>query len=123
MNPDLDRSLVTKFPKIFVIASASNKTECWYFECLDGWFDLIDQLCTDIQHYLDQHPEVPQLVAAQVKGKFGGLRFYADGGDEYTDLLISQAEDKSFTVCEVCGDSGKLNSVGWLQTLCEKHRQ
>ena len=36
--------------------------------------------------------------------------------------MIEEAEDRSFSVCELCGGKGEIHSInGWVKTLCEKH--
>lgn len=93
----------------------------WGFECGDGWHGLILDLCVLLQAYLDLHPEVTQVEACQVKEKFGGLRFYTDGGDYLTDKMVEGAEACSYQVCEVCGSiSGVHQTEGWIKTLCQK---
>jgi hypothetical protein len=59
----------------------------------------------------------------QVKEKYGGLRFYVNGGNVDTDKLISEAEALSYEICEVCGKKGKPNEDGWISTLCKKCRK
>lgn len=61
--------------------------------------------------------------ASQVKEKFGGLRFYVDGGDEVSNRLISFAESLSVKTCEVCGAPGRQRDGGWIKTLCEHHHE
>jgi hypothetical protein len=58
--------------------------------------------------------------------KFGGLRFYYSyKGDRVEEIksLISDAEDRSFKICEVTGESGELctkgKGYGWLKTLSD----
>jgi hypothetical protein len=105
MRDDLDRQLCEKYPKIFAKRHASmmETAMCWGFEHGDGWYQIIDSLCNNIQHHIDynnknfekgytQYKQVPQVVATQVKEKFGTLRFYYDGGDDYIDGLVSMAE-------------------------------
>ena len=65
---------------------------------------------------------IEQLVAVQVKEKFGTLRFYTNGSDEYIDGLISMAEGMSGVTCEVCGNPGTTGGPGWIRTLCETHK-
>lgn len=65
---------------------------------------------------------VEQVVAIQVKEKFGGLRFYFNGGDEYIDGIVSMAESMSYRTCEVCGNPGSPTDGGWIRTLCEEHK-
>ena len=67
-------------------------------------------------------PEIlEQVTVNQVKEKFGTLRFYYSGGDEYIDGLVAMAESMSAATCEECGKPGRTNSGGWLRTLCEEH--
>lgn len=87
-----------------------------------GWFDLLNQACRLIQSHLDWQKDVPQVVAQQVKEKFGGLRFYVEGGDDYTQGIIAMAEQMSMMLCEECGAPGDRGGSGWISTLCETHR-
>ena len=64
---------------------------------------------------------IPQVRIRQIKEKFGGLRFYYDGGDEFIHGLVRMAESWASTVCEQCGEPGMLRHGGWVQTLCDKH--
>jgi hypothetical protein len=87
-----------------------------------GWFDILDSACRLIQSHLDWKPDVPQVVAEQVKEKFGTLRFYVQGGDEYTNGIIAMAEHMSGKVCEECGSPGTSGGNGWISTMCQTHR-
>lgn len=74
------------------------------FECGDGWFKLIDQLSADIT-ILDKK-EGTTTIATQVKEKYGGLRFYVQGGTDAIEDAIDKAEDESLKTCEWCGEPG-----------------
>jgi hypothetical protein len=87
-----------------------------------GWFDLLNQACRLIQSYCDWQKDVPQVKAQQVKEKFGGLRFYVQGGDDYTRGIVAMAEQMSGLTCEECGAPGTTGGSGWINTLCETHR-
>lgn len=87
-----------------------------------GWFDILNSACQLIQSHIDWKPECPQVVAAQVKEKFGGLRFYVDGGDDYTRGVIAMAEHMAGKTCEECGAPGEKGGSGWITTLCATHR-
>lgn len=63
----------------------------------------------------------PQVVAAQVKEKFGTLCFYYRGGDSYIDGVVRMAECMSGTTCEDCGAPGISRQGGWIRTLCDEH--
>lgn len=73
--------------------------------------------------YRNVPEKISQVVATQVKEKFGTLRFYTEGGDEYCGGVISMAEAISGVTCERCGNPGKTNNSGWLKTLCETHER
>lgn len=92
-----------------------------------GWYPIIEQLCASIQRHIDfknKTEEVcPQVVVEQIKEKFGGLRFYYYGGDDYIDGLVSMAESWADSSCEECGARGKRRGGGWIRTLCEEHEE
>ncbi len=60
-------------------------------------------------------------VLVQVKEKFGGLRFYVDGGSNELQAQIELAEAMSYRTCETCGAPGRPRSGGWVRTLCDTH--
>jgi len=66
-------------------------------------------------------PEVEQVVIAQIKEKFGGLRFYYDGGDDYISGMVTMAETWAGSTCETCGEKGTRRGGGWIRTLCDTH--
>jgi hypothetical protein len=69
----------------------------------------------------EKHPVVPQTVVAQVKEKFGGLRFYYEGGDEAVAGMVRMAEAWAEHTCEECGKPGQSRTDGWIKTLCDEH--
>lgn len=139
MNLELDKKLCEDYPLIFAdrYKPMTETAMCWGFECGDGWYDLIDTLCHSIQHHIDHNKrvreimlakpsdnipdEIQQVVAVQVKEKFGTLRFYYDGGNDYISGLVSMAESMSSRICMTCGKPGKLNTSGWWNSACEEH--
>lgn len=64
---------------------------------------------------------IPQVVASQVKEKYGGLRFYYSGGDDGIDTMVSFAEMLSERTCETCGAPGKVRGGLWYYTACDAH--
>ena len=121
MREELDRKLVKKFPKIFKNRFADIRTTamCWGFECGDGWYWLIEELCRSLQ-WDTNHNRHPQVVASQVKEKFGTLRFYTEGEDDRQSGMISLAYNMSATICEECGSAGTLRQDRpWVKTLCD----
>jgi len=130
MKQELDEALCAKYPKIFCDRHGNMKETamCWGFECGDGWYNIIDQLCNNIQHHIDwshknkDKESVPQVVAEQVKEKFGTLRFYYQGGDDEISGMVRMAESMSGVTCEKCGSPGSTGGRGWISTLCSIHR-
>ena len=178
MNKLLDEYLCKKYPKIFRDRHApmTQTCLCWGFEHGDGWFFLIDALCSNIQNRIDNPPyilaktfqnwignlwnktmwnhilypvftklfsykiylkldkcfrynfkfvpaPIPQVVATQVKEKFGGLRFYYNGGDDIIQGMVQLTESLSYLVCEECGVMNEMvnpNYDGWIQTTCSE---
>lgn len=176
MKRELDEQLCKKYPKIFANRHKDMKETamCWGFECGDGWYQILDALCANIQNHIDNSirnrenilaynlmisdakqgnwgtfdeyykhikreareqykertlngtfREVPdlisQVVADQVKEKFGTLRFYYHGGDEQIYGMVRMAESMSAVTCEECGTPGKIRNGGWIRTLCDHH--
>ena len=114
--------------------SMMETTMCWGFECGDGWFNLLNQLMSNIQHYTDwnndnfakgykQYKQVPQVTLDQVKEKFGTLRFYYTGGDEHISGMVRMAESMSAVTCESCGNPGEQTRGGWIKTVCKPCNQ
>jgi hypothetical protein len=107
-----------KFPKLF-----ANKYGG--FACGKGWWPLLEELCHTIQSHIDwkekQGNPIPQVAIEQIKEKFGTLRFYYQGGDDYISGAVSLAENLTDQLCEDCGGLGKRRSGGWVRTLCDVH--
>lgn len=117
MTPDKTAKLITKYSKIF--------PEDFWFEYSDGWYDLTDNLCHQIQSFIDSNDNVKQIVASQFKEKFGGLRAYIDPEDGESDIddniyqFIRTAEKISETTCETCGKPGKIQTKNyWMKCSC-----
>jgi len=125
MKKELDEKLCEKYPKIFVNRHGDMKTTamCWGFACGDGWYWLIDRLCSNLQWNTDKNNrdgKYPQVVASQVKEKFGGLCFYVESATPEQYAVISFAETLSNHTCEECGTTKNIgHTKGWITTLCE----
>jgi hypothetical protein len=90
-----------------------------------GWWPILESLCTNIQHHIDwknkKEEVVPQVTVEQIKEKFGGLRFYYQGGDDTVYGLVRMAESWADQTCEECGKPGTSRNGGWIKTLCDEH--
>lgn len=92
------------------------------FECGDGWVELLVDLCEKIQVRLNEMgSESKEIVALQVKEKYGTLRFYLSTYDEAIEAFIKEAERKSSCICEQCGRPGSVRGKFWLYTACVEH--
>jgi hypothetical protein len=186
MTKELDEQLCEKYPKIFAQRRGNMQTTamCWGFDCDDGWYEIIDALCSNLQWNTDNNnkdyvienkflrslipfllklinkipgkynfgmkkkPDTlallrswlnnkvqnyknglkfiyiesnryPQVVASQVKEKFGGLCFYTNGSSDRQNAVISFVESLSYKVCERCGSMQNIgHTKGWIKTLC-----
>lgn len=142
MDDELQDKLYEKYPSLFSNRTKSPMESCmsWGCEIGNGWYDILSSLCYSIVQYENmikdsniwsekQFGEPAQkyknyypVKFDQVKEKYGGLRVYFNGGDDYVDGLISMAENMSYKICETCGNPGKPNEGGWIVTLCDKCR-
>lgn len=86
--------------------------------------DYIRKQCEEmIKNPLHDVPKaIPQVTLDQVKEKFGTLRFYYTGGDDYIDGMVTMAESMSGVTCEECGLPGTQTQGGWIKTACAAHR-
>jgi hypothetical protein len=113
-----------KYPKMFAEPYGG-------FAVGSGWWQIIESLCGQIQHHIDWKQEqkekynrgegCAQVVVHQIKEKFGGLRFYYEGGDDAIDGMVRMAECWASHSCEECGNVGHGRSGGWIRTLCDEH--
>lgn len=120
MSPDLEKSLVEEFPSLFADYGKSPEETCmaWGCEHSDGWFLIIKSLCHSIADHLKRLEEPIEFKFAQVKEKFGTLRVYTHGGDDFISGVISMAEEMSAVTCEVTGIPGEMCRKGfWYRTL------
>lgn len=118
------KQMVDSYPKMF-------SSHFGGFAVGEGWWPILKSLCANIQNHIDWKQEqkekygrgegCEQLVVRQIKEKFGGLRFYYEGGDEYIAGMVRMAENWAYSSCEECGAPGKIRHGGWVRTLCDVH--
>lgn len=81
------------------------------------------QVALEEQNFREVSKPVNHVIVHQIKEKFGGLRFYYEGGDEQVFGMVRMAEAWASRTCEQCGEPGTLRPGGWVQTLCDKHEE
>jgi long-subunit acyl-CoA synthetase (AMP-forming) len=118
MKEELQNKLVETYPKILEKAGP--------IATGDGWYWLIDNLCKQLQNDIKfSRGKFSQIVASQVKEKFGGLRFYINSGSNEQYAVIHFAESLSYSVCEICGSLENVEQTkgSWISSLCKKCRE
>ncbi len=124
MEKELQNKLFEKYPKILTEVTIDTG---------DGWYWLIDNLCDQLQreidnvvsnysHFKENAQKRPQIIAVQVKEKFGRLRFYVRSAADEQYAIIDFAESLSFVICENCGSLENIEQTkkGRIQSLCDK---
>jgi len=113
MSPHPTKTLINRYPHLY--------TQNFDFHCHDGWFDLVDSLSAQITYHQElrggQH-----LHIQKVKEKWGTLKINYEGGDQFTDGLISFCESFSSRICEVCGNPGTPIPKSWTAVRCKVHQ-
>lgn len=118
MKPELEKSLVEEFPSLFSDCGKSPQETCmaWGCEHSDGWFHIIRGLCLCIDRHVKR--KNIDFKFAQIKEKFGTLRVYSYGADDYIHGVVRMAEEMSAVTCEVTGLPGQMCRKGfWYRTL------
>lgn len=97
--------------------------DIWLNSVGKGWHPIVEPLLKHLQ-------ELGGSIA-QVKEKFGGLRFYyylPDGENDLTlwrifDKEVDNAEKLSVCICEECGQPGTRIGKNWIKTRCPQHEK
>ncbi len=123
MNEKNTKYLLDNFPSFFNPKEPlMNPPIQTGFDCGDGWFEIIKELCEELGKL-----NMPNFQVVQVKEKLGSLRFYVVGAprglSRKVDELIKETETKSEQTCEVCGKPGtskQPSKIKWLSSvLCD----
>jgi hypothetical protein len=137
--------IIKKYPKIFEHYEGNPGNVNWY-GIPSGWLPIIDILCNAIQSYCDSTRSIEnpyfeptreydreditshrykqikrdQVTCLQMKEKFGGLRFYTNGEDEFVAGMIRMATYMCDNTCEGCGTTEDLGiTKGWITVRCK----
>lgn len=125
MSPDIEKEIVLRSWSLFYDKEPETTDVGFEMSCDDGWKDIIMTACLEMHTYnirkkthdLAYNP----VRVEQIKEKFGSLRIYTTGGDNWTNGVVDMAESMSKFICEVTGDRGAHCRKGFnLKTLSEK---
>ena len=88
-------------------------------DCEEGWNEIIANCHNELKEIDDLY------TIAQIKEKFGVLRYYFASSNPllYKQMsdIVRKYEQMSSVTCEVCGNSGELRTGSRLRTLCAEH--
>jgi hypothetical protein len=122
MNKENEAKLVKQFPGLYSDVGTTTPRESlmsFGFECETGWFQLLWDLSTELTAAIEAEPDWWAIKAAQVKEKYGTLRFYLVGSPDKLQDIVDKYEHLSAKTCELCAKPGRLcHHNGWLKTLC-----
>ena len=119
MSPEKSNELIAIYPELFSEIHHLMPFSMFGFECGEGWFDLLKECIEKIQKVCE-HDGLETKIA-QIKEKFGTLRFYVDAGTDGVYDAIEEAEGKSMITCEKCGSPGRTRADRpWIKTLCDE---
>jgi hypothetical protein len=101
------------------------RTPRFFFECRDGWFNLIFRLSERIETAASRSGATPDSEdwprALQVKEKYGTLRFYSMPSTDEFSKIVDETEKESARTCELCGGPASLREKRrWYKTLCDR---
>lgn len=140
MNNKLEKKITKRFEFMRTSGDLMKDLLVFGFECSDGWFQIIWDLCIDLEKMdienqktipadvkaksiLEYGYNVHELKVVQVKEKFGTLRFYTQGSTDEMWRRIQESEKMSSETCEICGKPGKILNDGWVSVRCNKCRK
>ena len=138
------KGFMDKYPILFQKKDlpATETCMCWGIECPPGWLKILTNLCDKLEFLNNTvcKENNLEIVAEQVKEKWGFLHFYYsltpfltknNNEAKLYDLifgivsdLIRVSETETENICQVCGkqvfDDEKIVSQGWIGYYCKK---
>jgi hypothetical protein len=87
-----------------------------------GWLTIVSEASDKIEEELNKFPNPAFLHFANMKEKFSQLRWDSSAPSDAIMDIIDEAERRSGSICEACGQPGtQTNDGGWILTLCPEH--
>ncbi|MCB6182649.1 hypothetical protein LIN78_03665 [Leeia sp. TBRC 13508] len=94
-------------------------------ECGDGWYQLIDDACLQIEAYLEQmfdaRPDVKTPRITRIWQENDRLKIRITPRNAYLDLLAKQYSEQSKFVCEGCGSYFKNEGIHLGRCMTNKY--
>lgn len=112
------KDIIQKYPLLFAryYLPMTHTCMCWGLQIGEGWYPIIDDLCSKIQNLIDKNI-IKEFEFDEIKEKYGSLRINSYKRCKEAEKLIEEAKLKASTTCEACSktiiyyyDSGDDNS-------------
>lgn len=98
MNENLEKILVERYPKIFDNTNSQQPFPMFGIECGNGWFDLLDSLCFEIQGRIDhstrQHDIDVRYNLMLEHLRDGNYDLFEEWTRGWTPTQVSQFQEK-----------------------------
>ena len=86
----------------------------------DGWRKAFgEQMCEELREALLKDDLLDKYYVRDIKEKYGGLRWYANGGNEEARNIVSKYARKCLRTCICCGKPATKITVGWVSPYCD----
>ena len=128
-NVEYNKQLIEKYPWLYPHYEWSGekvKDYDYTWTELDampnGWREAFGELlCEEIQEELEKFNFVNEYSVAQIKSKFGGLRWYDNGvpSDCKVHEIIENYSTLSEYICVSCGELDVPCTDGWITPVCK----
>ena len=124
-----NKKLCKRYPFIIIRDWKTDKpTDCdftYLDDMPDGWRKAFGiQMCEEIREILIKGNYLYDYRIAQIKEKFGALRWYDEGTPDsiYREIqdIIYKYEKISAHICISCGKPATKISTGWIMPFCDK---
>ena len=125
----LNKSIIEKYPWLYPRYEWSGeRVENYDYTWTEldamsnGWREAFGELlCEEIQEELEKYNFVNEYSIAQIKSKFGGLRWYDNGipsGCKVHEIIENYAALSEY-ICECCGELDVPCTDGWITPVCK----
>lgn len=126
----LNKSLIEKYPWLYPHYGWSgekvidfNYTWTELDAMPNGWREAFGELlCEEIQEELEKYNFVDEYSIAQIKEKFGGLRWYDNGipsGCKVHEIIENYSALSEY-ICINCGELDVPSTDGWITPVCKE---
>lgn len=127
-NVELNKKMIEEFPFLLPRNRWTGEVskdydysynELWELE--DGWAKAFGyELICEIRDALKEVDYLDKYRIAQIKEKYGTLRWYDFGAPEKVFEIIRKYEKLSYETCVRCGKPSEYETFGWINYVCKE---